>query len=100
MGQRWCDLPGRDGEREIPGRDDAYHAERLPGHLNGHAGPDRGHLLARQPHDLPGEELEDIARTGRLADALGQDLALLAGQERTQLGLTLENGVTDPIEAV
>ena len=64
VAERRRDLPGRDGDREIPRRDDADDADRLARDLDADAGPDRRHGLARQPQRLAGEELEDLRRRG------------------------------------
>ena len=72
VAERRRDLPGRDGDREIPRRDDADDADRLAGDLDADARAHRGQRLARQPQRLAGEELEDLAGAHGLADALGQ----------------------------
>ncbi len=75
------DLPGRDGDGEVPRRDQAEHADRLAIGLDFHAGPGRGQVLAVQAQGLAGEELQDAGGAGRLADAFGQGLALFARQQ-------------------
>ena len=71
VGQRRRDLPGRDGDREIPRRDDADDADRLAGDLDADARAHRGHDLAGEAQRLAGEELEDLRGADGLADALG-----------------------------
>lgn len=84
-GQRRGDLPGRDGDGEVPGGDQADHAQRLAGDLDADPGADRLQRLASLAQALAGEELEDIAGTGDFADGFRQSLALLAGQQRAEL---------------
>ena len=100
VGERRRDLPGRDREREVPGRDQADHAERLAGHVDLDARPDRGHALARKAQRLAGEELEDLAGAARLADAVGERLALLAREQLAELLPALEDLVADGVEKI
>ena len=79
------DLPGRDGDGEVPRRDDADDADGLARDLNADAGTDRGDRLARKAQRLAGEELEDLPGAGRFADALGQGLALFTAEQRAEL---------------
>ena len=85
VGQRRRDLPGRDRERKVPGRDQADHADRLARDVDLHAGPHRGHRFAAGAQRLAGEELEDLAGARRFADGLGQGLAFFARQQHAQL---------------
>ena len=65
VGERRRDLPGRDGDREVPRRDQADDADRLAGDLHIDAGPHGRHLLAGHAQALAGEEQEDLAGAGR-----------------------------------
>ena len=60
VGERRRDLPGRNGDREIPRRDDADDADRLARDLDADARAHAGHLLAGEPQRLAGEEIEDL----------------------------------------
>ena len=91
VGERRRDLPGRDGDREVPRRDHADDADRLAGDLDVDARAHGGELLAGEAQRLAGEEGEDLAGAGRLADALGQRLALLARQQAAEFLLAGED---------
>ncbi len=100
VGERRRDLPGGDRDREVPGRDQADDAERLPRHLHLDAGAHRRQLLAAIAQHLAGEELEDGAGAGRLADALGDRLPLLPRQQLAEFVLARENLGADAVEDV
>ena len=91
VGERRGDLPGRDGDREIPGRDHADDADRLAGDLDADAGTHGRDALAIQAQALAGEEGEDLAGAGGLADAFRQGLAFLARQQAAELVLAGED---------
>ncbi len=61
-----------------------------PGRTDGTISPARRRRFA-------GEELEDLAGAGRLADALGQGLAFLARQQLAELFLAREDLVADAL---
>ena len=92
VGERRRDLPGRDGDREIPRRDDADDADRLA-RRSRRSMPGRtpGTHLAGEPQRLAGEEIEDLRGADRLADAFGERLAFLAGQQPAELLLAGED---------
>ena len=82
--QRREQLPGRDGDREVPRRDDADHADRpADGHreLVGHLGR---HGLAEQAAALAGHVVGDVDRLLHVAARLGQHLAHLARHEASR----------------
>ena len=85
VGERRRDLPGGDRDREVPRRDDADDADRLARDLDVDVRPDAGELLARNPQRFAGEEVEDLPGAGRLADRLGQRLALFAREQPAEL---------------
>ena len=85
VSQRRGDLPGGDGDREVPGRDDSDHAERLARDLDVDIRPDAREFLARDPQRFASEEVEDLPGPRRLADPLGQRLALLAREQPPEL---------------
>ena len=91
VAERGRDLPGGDRDREIPGRDHADDAHRLTGELDVDAGTDGSALLADQAQRFAGEECKDLAGTGDLADALGERLAFLAGEQAAELFLAGED---------
>ena len=78
------DFPGGNRNREIPRGDDADHANRLAGDFNADAGAYRRNDLAGQAQAFAGEELEDFAGAGGLADALGFRFAFFARQQRAE----------------
>ncbi|MCY1323921.1 hypothetical protein D9M69_93570 [compost metagenome] len=85
--KRRRDLPGGNGDREVPGRDDADDADRLAGDLDADIGSRRRQHFARQSQAFAGEEVEDLAGTHRLADAFDKRLAFLARQQPSELVL-------------
>ena len=81
VGQRRGDLPGRNGDGEVPGRDQADHAHRFAGDFDADARAYRGHDFTSQAQALAGEELEDVAGARDLANAFGHGLAFFTGQQ-------------------
>ena len=86
-GERRRDLPGGNGDREIPRRDDADDADRLARHLDVDARPHGGEFLAGNAQGLAGEEIEDLRGAADFADRLGQRLAFLARQQPAEFFL-------------
>src|SRR5438105_4131567 len=66
--QRRRDLPGGNGDGEVPGRDDAHHADGLARDLHADARSHGRQGLAAGAQRLAGEELEDVAGALDLAD--------------------------------
>jgi hypothetical protein len=99
-GQRRRDLPGGNRDREVPGRDQADHADRLARHFDADAGPHGGQHFAAGAQGLAGEELEDVAGTRDFADGLGQGLAFLARQQVTEFIAACQDLGTRGIEDV
>ena len=87
VGQGRSDLPCRNGNREVPRRDDAHDANCFAGDLDADARPHAWNQFARQPQRLAGEEIEDLGGPHGLANALDQRLAFLARQIAAQLVL-------------
>ena len=91
VGHRRGELPQRDGQREVPGRDQADDAAR---HLAGEqqrAAVGRREAGALGVERRGGVEAEDGGRPGDLTPGLGDRLADLAADQRCQLaGLDLE----------
>src|SRR5581483_12475338 len=85
------DLPGRDGDRKIPRRDDADDSDRLPGHRDFDAGPHARHGLAGKAQGLAREEIENLAGADGLADAFGERLAFLARKQSADLLAPLQD---------
>ena len=78
-GEARAELPGGDGEREVPGRDQRDHAERLAeGH--GHAAGDRDRV-AEQPLDRARVVAEDVHHHAHLAARVADRLAGVARLE-------------------
>ncbi len=63
-------------------------------------GTDGGALFAHQAQRLAGEERKDLAGTSDLADAFGQGLAFLAGEQAAQLFLAGEDFERDLVQRV
>src|SRR5690606_25494679 len=78
------DLPCRNGDGEVPGRDDPDDADRLAGDLDIEPRPNRIELLAGDAQRLGGEEAEDLGGSRDLADAFRQRLALFPGQKTAE----------------
>ena len=91
IGKRRRQLPGRNGDREVPGGDQADHADSLALDHHIDSGSDRSHGIAGVAKRLSGEELEYLRGAHRLADRLGNGLAFLAGQQPAKLVLALDN---------
>src|SRR5204862_1983935 len=79
------DLPGWDGNREVPGRHHRYHAERLPRRVKERQRIGRWVVLAGGLLRFTGEVAQDLHRLRRLADPLLEGLALLARQLATHV---------------
>ena len=80
-----CNLPGRNRDRKIPWRYQANHSDRLPGHLNINARPDRCQLVAGKTQGFPGKETENLRRPYRFSHTLGERLALFTRQQPANL---------------
>ncbi|MNQ71727.1 hypothetical protein D3C85_864080 [compost metagenome] len=93
-------LPGRDGDGEVPRRDQAIDADRLAIGLDLYPRTGRGQVLAMQAQGLASEILEDAGGAGRLADALGQGLALFARQQTADRLAALHQQAPSPIQHV
>ena len=91
IGQSRRDLPGGNGDREVPRRDDADDAERLARHLDVDVGPHAREFLARDPQGFAGEEVEDLPGSSRLANSLWKRLAFLARKQASELLAAGEN---------
>jgi len=100
IGQGGRDLPGGDGEGEVPGRDHRDHADRLAGDVHLHPGAHRGQGLAADAQRLTREELEDVAGAGDLGDGFGQGLAFLARQQLAQLFLARQQLAAGHVQRV
>ena len=87
VGERRRDFPGRNGDRKVPGRDQADDADRLARDLDIDIGPHRGELLASNAKRLPSKEGKDLSGAHDLADPLSQGLALLAGEQSAEFVL-------------
>ncbi|MNZ78403.1 hypothetical protein D3C78_969720 [compost metagenome] len=99
-GQGRCDLPGGNGDGEVPGRDQADHADGLARDLHADAGAHRRQGLARQAQAFAGEELEDLARARDFAHGFGPGLAFLARQQVAQLFLARQDLGANLVERV
>ena len=90
-GQRRGDLPGRDGDGEVPRRDDADDANRLAGDFDADAGAHRRDDLARQAQHFTGKEIKNLCGAGHFANAFRQGLAFFAAQQLAQFGLARQD---------
>ena len=100
IGQCRCNLPGGDGDREVPGGDEADHAQRLAGDFHPDAGAHGGQCFTGQAQAFTGKELEDVAGTGSFANAFGACLALFAGEQGAQLFFASQDFIPDFVERV
>jgi hypothetical protein len=100
VGQGRGDLPGRDGNREVPRRDQANHAQRLTGHFNVDARTHRRQVVAGQAQAFTGEEFEDVTGAGHFADGFRQGLALFPGQQGAEFFATGEDFGADFIQRI
>ncbi len=87
VAKRRCNLPGRDGDREVPGRDDADDTDRFAGDFNANVRAGGRQNLTGQTQRFAGKEIEDLSGADRLADAFGERLAFFARQKTAQLFL-------------
>ena len=88
-------VPGPDRDREVEGRDDADHAQRVPLLVHPVARPLGVHGLAVELARQPDGEVADVDHLLDLAEALGQDLAHLQGDEPAQGVLELAQLVAE-----
>ena len=100
VGQGRGDLPGRDGEREVPRRDDAHHTHGLAGHIHLHALAHRGQQLALDAQRLARKKLENLPAAGHLGHAFGQCLAFFTRQQCAQLVLACQQFAADQVQHV
>ncbi|MNU75126.1 hypothetical protein D3C71_646470 [compost metagenome] len=94
------DLPRRNGDGEVPRRDQAEHPDRLPIGLDLDARTRRGQVLAVDPQGLAGEIFQDAGGAHRLAHALGQGLALFTRQQAADLRCALHQQRPGPVQHV
>ena len=100
VGQGRRDLPGGDGDREVPRRDQGDDADRLARDLDLDAGAHGGELLARHAQRFTREELEDVRRADGFADAFRERLAFLAREQPAELVLARQDVGSDLVEDV
>src|SRR5262249_21320004 len=91
LGESRRDLPRGDGERKVPRRDNSDDPERLSRDLDVDIWPDAREFLAGNPQSFAGEEVEDLSRSGRLADAFREGLAFFAREQTPKLLAPSEN---------
>ena len=97
VAERRRDLPGGNGDREIPRRDDADDADRLAGDLDADAGPHATARVSPASRSASPAKKSKIWRGAHgLADAFGQRLALLARQQPAELVLARQDLVGRP----
>ncbi|MNV29914.1 hypothetical protein D3C71_1211630 [compost metagenome] len=100
VGQCGRDLPGRDGDGEVPRRDDADGAQGFARDLDAHARAHGRDHLAAGAQRLAGKELEDGRGAAHFSDGFGQGLAFFAGQQVAQLGLARNDFVAHGVQDV
>jgi len=91
IAERRRNLPCRNGDREVPRRDDADDADRFAGDFDADARARRRQNFACQTQGFAGEEIENLAGADGFADALGQRLAFLTRQKTAKLVLARQN---------
>ena len=84
-GERGRALPRRDRDREVPGRNQPEHADRLTVGLRVDSGPRRLERLSVPAKRFAREIFADARRAHDLAGALGQRLAFFARQQGAEL---------------
>ena len=99
-GQRRGDLPGRNGDGEIPRRDHAIDAQRFAVGLDFDARTHRVQILAVTAQRLTGEILEDAPGANGFADGFGKGLAFLARQQLADGFLALDDQGAGLVENV
>ncbi|EHK78845.1 hypothetical protein SM0020_06717 [Sinorhizobium meliloti CCNWSX0020] len=95
VAERRGDLPGGNGDREVPRRDDADDPCRLVGDLDADPRPDRRDDLTRKTQGLAGEELEYLAGADRLADTLAS--VLPSSRERRRPSSSLRARISSAV---
>ena len=98
--ERRRNLPRRDSERKIPGRDQPDHANWLARDVDFDAGPHGVELVTTDPHCFASEVLEDGAGTAGFTHRIGERLAHLARQLASEFLLARQNLGTGAIENV
>ena len=83
--ERGRHFPRRDGDGEVPRRDERDDAEWLLSRQQLRGSVGAGECLAAQPPTLPAKEAQDVGGAVDLARGLGQRLALLGGEFRRDL---------------
>ena len=99
-GQRRGHLPGRNGDGEVPGRDQAIDADRFAIGLDFDAGTGGFQILAVAAQGFAGEIFEDAGGAGGLADGFGKGLAFFACQELTDDFLALHDQAAGLVQDV
>ena len=98
--QRGRDLPSRNGNGEVPRRDNPDDTERLARHFHTDAGADRGHQLTAGTEHFTPEEFEDVTGAGDFTDAFLERLSFFAREEASQFLASLENLAANSVECV
>ena len=83
VGERWSDLPCRDGDREVPRRNHHHDSHRLPSGIEEGVRRSGGIGLAIGLQGLAGVIAKNCSRPPRLSDTLREGLPLLAAEFRT-----------------
>ena len=84
-GERGRDLPRRDRDGKVPGRDDSDDTDRFGCDFNADARTNGVDTRPSDPYGFARKELEYLSRAYDFADAFRQDLAFFTGQERPEL---------------
>ncbi len=84
VAERGRDLPGGNGDGEVPRRDNADDADGLARHLDVDARADGTEFLARDAQGLTGEEVEDLRGAADFADGFRQRFAFLAREQAAE----------------
>src|SRR6185312_3543588 len=93
-------LPRRNGDGEVPWRDEPEYPCRLAGSRYVNARPGGGEVLSVAAQGFAGEVFEDAPGARHFADSLRQGLALLAGEQAAQLFAPPQNDLPHAIQTV
>ncbi len=91
VGERRRDLPGGNGDRKVPGRDNADDSDRLSRHLDVHIRTHGAEFLPGYPQNFAREEIEDLSGATDFPDGFGQGLAFFPRKQPSEFLLAREN---------
>ena len=93
IAERRCNLPGGNGDWEIPRRDDADRTDGLSRNFYFNARSDARQLISGETERFTRKKSENLTGAGDFADSLGQRLAFFARQQLSELFTATDNFV-------